>query len=105
MPIIHVANLTVISRWNDALSPIELLRNITETKLDEEPFNIMETLKKRIEVYKLNRQIARMNTELLAADHYGYRDSSRAYRESEKSFLIRESMNKLLDQKRALLSK
>lgn len=77
----------------------------------------MKTLKKHYEIFKLNRQISGLNRELLSNEpqespfvigNYigggmGYANSyNRSFPQSEKSFLIRQSINTLMDQRAAI---
>lgn len=77
----------------------------------------MKTLKKHYEIFKINRQISGLNRELLAGEpqespfvvgnyiggSMGYTNShNRSFPQSEKSFLIRQSINTLVDQRAAI---
>lgn len=77
----------------------------------------MEILKKHYEIFKINRQISGLNRELLSSDPQrspfvtgsfigsglGYANGyNRSFPQSEKSFLIRQSINTLVDQREAI---
>lgn len=77
----------------------------------------MKTLKKHYEIFKINRQISGLNRELLSNEHQespfvigsyigggmGYaRSYNRPFPQNEKSFLIRQSINTLVDQRAAI---
>jgi hypothetical protein len=77
----------------------------------------MKTLKKHYEIFKINRLISGLNRELLSSEPQdspfaigsyigggigGYRGYNRSFPQSEKSFLIRQSINTLVDQREAI---
>lgn len=70
----------------------------------------METLKKHLEIYKINRQIRHLrneaNSEVVGPFHYignvPYRQTDAFARPSEKNEIIRQSINDLIEQKDAL---
>lgn len=73
----------------------------------------METLKKHMEIYKINRQISHLRAELFpsirdnAVTAGGYIMPGQNYfpRESEKEAIIRQSINTLLDHKATIRNK
>lgn len=69
----------------------------------------MESLKKHLEIYKINRQIRDLNRETLTdtslVNYIGYapyRAQTSFRRPSEKSEIIRQQINKLLDRREAI---
>lgn len=77
----------------------------------------MKTLKKHYEIFKINRLISGLNRELMSSEPQqtpfvmgglrgtgiGYpQGHNRSFPQSEKSFLIRQSINTLIDQRAAL---
>lgn len=77
----------------------------------------MKTLKKHYEIFKINRKISGLNSELLSSEPkgppfvagsfigsgLGYSTGyNRSFPQSEKSFIIRQSINTLVDQREAI---
>jgi hypothetical protein len=70
----------------------------------------MESLKKHLEIYKINRQIRHLNreaSEIIAPFHYiggstFYTANNSHNRPSEKSEIIRRSINDLIDVRESL---
>lgn len=57
----------------------------------------MKTIKKHIEIYKLNKQIRKLHQEIIPPLYIG--NNIERVREDEKTYIMRESMNKLIDQR------
>jgi hypothetical protein len=77
----------------------------------------MKTLKKHYEIFKINRKISGLNSALLYSEPKGHpfvtgsfigsglgyaNGYDRSFPQSEKSFLIRQSINTLVDQREAI---
>lgn len=69
----------------------------------------MESLKKHLEIYKINRQIRHLNqeafTDRTSLNYVGYapyRTQSDFARPSEKSEIIRQSINTLIDRRETI---
>lgn len=73
----------------------------------------METLKKHMEIYKINRQISHLRAELVpsvrdnavTAGGYIMQGQDSFPRETEKEAIIRQSINTLLEHKASIRNK
>lgn len=60
---------------------------------------IMEKIKKTVKIIKINNQISKLEEELLKQS---FTSNGSLRRETEKSYIIRTTMNELIDDKAAL---
>lgn len=57
----------------------------------------MKTIKKYIEIYKLNKQISHLHKEIVPPFYVG--QSTPRFREDERTFILRNTMNDLIDER------